>query len=68
MRSLYSGNAHGILKDVGVVACVNVNPDLWTLDLAAEISYENKLIKERNNPSNTQALWSEMGKEEALDY
>lgn len=35
VRRQYSGNAHGIIKGIGVVTCVYVNPDLgkyWTLD------------------------------------
>ncbi len=31
VRSQYSGNAHGIVKGIGVVTCVYVNPDLLTL-------------------------------------
>lgn len=35
VRRQYSGNAHGILKGIGVVTCVYVNPDLdrfWIID------------------------------------
>ena len=35
VRSQYSGNAHGIIKGIGVVTCVYVNPELnkfWAID------------------------------------
>jgi hypothetical protein len=35
VRRQYSGNAHGIIKGIGVVTCVYVNPDLdrfWIID------------------------------------
>ena len=33
VRRQYSGNAHGVIKGVGVVTCVYVNPELdWFLD------------------------------------
>ena len=35
MRKQYSGNAHGIIKGIGVVTCVYVNPQLeqfWIID------------------------------------
>lgn len=35
VRSQYSGNAHGIIKGVGVVTCVYVNPEIdqfWIID------------------------------------
>lgn len=35
VRRQYSGNAHGILKDIGVVTCVYVNPEtdqFWIID------------------------------------
>ena len=35
MRSQYSGNAHGIIKGIGVVTCVYVNPEIdqfWIID------------------------------------
>src|SRR6266849_5536676 len=34
-RSQYSGNAHGVIKGIGVVTCVYVNPELdlfWLID------------------------------------
>jgi hypothetical protein len=36
VRSQYSGNAHGIIKGIGVVTCVYVNPELnkyWIIDM-----------------------------------
>lgn len=35
VRKQYSGNAHGIIKGIGVVTCVYINPDLdqfWVID------------------------------------
>ena len=35
VRRQYSGNAHAVIKGIGVVTCVYVNPDLdqfWLLD------------------------------------
>jgi hypothetical protein len=35
VRRQYSGNAHGIIKGIGVVTCVYINPDLdqfWVID------------------------------------
>lgn len=35
MKRQYSGNAHGLIKGIGVVNCVYVNPDLnrfWVID------------------------------------
>ena len=35
VRRQYSGNAHGVIKGIGVVTCVYVNPDLdqfWIID------------------------------------
>lgn len=35
VRSQYSGNAHGVIKGIGVVTCVYVNPQLdqfWIID------------------------------------
>lgn len=35
VRRQYSGNAHGIVKGIGVVTCVYVNPDTgehWVID------------------------------------
>jgi hypothetical protein len=35
VRSQYSGNAHGIIKGIGVVTCVYVNPEIdqfWIID------------------------------------
>jgi hypothetical protein len=35
VRRQYSGNAHGVIKGVGVVTCVYVNPDteqFWVID------------------------------------
>jgi hypothetical protein len=35
VRRQYSGNAHGIIKGIGVVTCVYVNPaidDFWVID------------------------------------
>jgi hypothetical protein len=35
VRRQYSGNAHGVIKGIGVVTCVYVNPQLdqfWVLD------------------------------------
>jgi hypothetical protein len=35
VRRQYSGNAHGIIKGIGVVTCVYINPDLdqfWIID------------------------------------
>lgn len=36
VRKQYSGNAHGLIKGIGVVTCVYVNPDLnryWIIDM-----------------------------------
>ena len=30
VRRQWSGDAHGVIKGVGVVTCVYVNPELWT--------------------------------------
>lgn len=35
VRSQYSGNAHGVIKGIGVVTCVYVNPEIdqfWIID------------------------------------
>ena len=35
VRRQYSGNAHGVIKGIGVVTCVHVNPELdqfWVID------------------------------------
>ena len=35
VRKQYSGNAHGVIKGIGVVSCVYINPDLdrfWLID------------------------------------
>lgn len=35
VRSQYSGNAHGIIRGIGIVSCIYVNPDLnqfWMID------------------------------------
>jgi len=35
VRRQYSGNAHGVIKGIGVVTCVYINPELdefWVID------------------------------------
>lgn len=35
VRRQYSGNAHGVIKGIGIVTCVYVNPDMdqfWIID------------------------------------
>ena len=59
VRRQYSGNAHGIIKGIGVVTCVYINPDLeqfWIIDYriyAPDDDGKNKLAHVREMLDNT---------------
>ena len=47
VRRQYSGNAHGLIKGVGVVTCVYVNPttgQFWIIDYRARFTSLKKLL------------------------
>ncbi|MEO6351496.1 MAG: hypothetical protein ABIO19_08755 [Burkholderiaceae bacterium] len=41
VRRQYSGNAHGIIKGIGVVTCVYVNPDTKEAQQACALALED---------------------------